>query len=76
VSSAIPLRGEPTASALAAIDAEWPLIEAELALTDAEITQTTHPSALNRTRVRLAEARVTRVAAELATRPVILRAVA
>jgi hypothetical protein len=66
---------EPTAAELAAVDAEWPLIEAEMDVLDAEITlinAADHggPSPLDWRRLRRAEARVTRVAAELAARPV------
>ncbi|MFI7543110.1 DUF6284 family protein [Actinoplanes sp. NPDC049599] len=64
---------EPTNADLDAIDAEWPLIDAELSLLDAEIAlinATDHggPSPLDWRRLRRAEARVTRVAAELADR--------
>ena len=73
--------GEPSPLDLAAIEAEWPLIEAELSLLDAEIANiyaADHggPSPLDWRRLRRAEARVTRVAAELAVRPAVLRAVA
>jgi hypothetical protein len=69
-----PLRShqsEPSREALTAIQAEWPLIEAELSVLDAEITlmnAADHggPSPLDWRRLRRAEARVTRVAAELA----------
>jgi hypothetical protein len=66
--------GEPTPQAMAAIEAEWPLIEAELLVLDAEIAlinAADHggPSPLDWRRLRRAEARVTRVAAELAARP-------
>ena len=72
---------EPSPGALAAIEAEWPLIAAELAVLDAEIAlinAADHggPSPLDWRRLRRAEARVTRVAAELAARPAVLRAVA
>jgi len=65
-----PVRDEPTADDLAAIEAEWPLIDAELALLDAEITMlyaADHggPSPLDWRRLRRAEARVTRTAADL-----------
>jgi hypothetical protein len=71
----------PTPEALALIEAEWPLIEAELSVLDAEITlinAADHggPSPLDWRRLRRAEARVTRVAAELAARPSHRRAVA
>nr|WP_221377105.1 DUF6284 family protein [Actinoplanes polyasparticus] len=72
---------EPTAGDLSAIEAEWPLIDAELTVLDAEITlinAADHggPSPLDWRRLRRAEARVTRVAAELATRPAARKAVA
>ncbi|MFG1605877.1 DUF6284 family protein [Actinoplanes sp. NPDC049265] len=71
----------PTAADLAAIEAEWPLIAAELDLLDAEINliyADDHggPTVLDWRRMRRAEARVTRVAAELAALPAIRRAVA
>ncbi|MEV6694185.1 DUF6284 family protein [Micromonospora sp. NPDC051196] len=64
---------EPTAADLAAIDTEWPLIAAELDVLDAQITliyAEDHggPTALDWRRLRRAEARVTRAAAEVATR--------
>jgi hypothetical protein len=73
--------GEPTPEDLSAIEAEWPLIEAELLLLDAEITwinAVDHggPSSLDWRRLRRAEARVTRVAAELAGRSATRKAVA
>ncbi|GLW31231.1 DUF6284 family protein [Actinoplanes regularis] len=73
--------GEPTAADLSAIEAEWPLIEAELLLLDAEIAwinAADHggPSPLDWRRLRRAEARVTRVAVELAVRPATRKAVA
>ncbi|MEU4421272.1 DUF6284 family protein [Actinoplanes sp. NPDC024001] len=73
--------GEPTAADLSAIEAEWPLIEAELSLLDAEIAWMNaadhgRPSSLDWRRLRRAEARVTRVAAELAGRPASRKAVA
>lgn len=72
---------EPSARDLAAIEAEWPLIAAELAVLDAEIALINAadqggPSPLDWRRLRRAEARVTRVAAELAARPAVLRVVA
>ncbi|MGK5674082.1 DUF6284 family protein [Micromonospora sp. URMC 106] len=62
---------EPTAADLAEIEAEWPLIAAELDVLDAEITMLyaeDHggPTVLDWRRLRRAEARVTRAAAELA----------
>lgn len=73
--------GEPTSMDLAAIEAEWPLIEAELSVLDAEIiliNAADHggPSPLDWRRLRRAEARVTRVAAELAARPAFWKAAA
>ncbi|MEV0727705.1 DUF6284 family protein [Polymorphospora sp. NPDC050346] len=61
---------EPTASDLAAIEAEWPLIAAELDLVDAEISliyAADHggPTALDWRRVRRAERRVVRAAASI-----------
>jgi hypothetical protein len=64
------MRG-PTAAELAAIEDEWPLIDAEMALVDAEIRVLTAdgaPSELDWRRLRRAEARVTRMALEFATR--------
>ncbi|MEE6260184.1 DUF6284 family protein [Plantactinospora sonchi] len=65
--------GQPTAADLAAIEHEWPLIAADLDLLDAEITliyAEDHggPTELDWRRVRRAEARVTRVAADLTAR--------
>ncbi|MGC4814115.1 DUF6284 family protein [Micromonospora sp. DT228] len=70
---------EPTAAELAAIDAEWPLIAAELDVLDAEITllyAEDHggPTELDWRRLRRAVARVTRAAADTATRTDPLRA--
>ncbi|MGA5312292.1 DUF6284 family protein [Micromonospora taraxaci] len=67
------ITAEPTAADLAAIDTEWPLIAAELDVLDAEITMLyaeDHggPSPLDWRRLRRAEARVTRAAAEVNTR--------
>jgi hypothetical protein len=62
------LAGEPSAAELAAIEDEWPLIEAELAVVDAEIRLLNNdggPSPLDWRRLRRAEARVLRLAAEL-----------
>ncbi len=64
---------EPTAADLAAIETEWPLIAAELDLLDAEITMLyaeDHggPTVLDWRRLRRAETRVTRTAADLAAR--------
>lgn len=65
---------EPTRAELAAIEAEWPRIAAEMDLLDAEITMLYAadrggPTPLDWRRLRRAEARVTRVAAELAAEP-------
>lgn len=60
---------EPDREELAAIEAEMPLIEAEMAVVDAEariITAPGGPSPLDWLRLRHAQARVARVAAELA----------
>lgn len=64
---------EPTAAELAAIESEWPLIAADLDLLDAEIALLNAedhggPTALDWRRLRRAEARVTRAAADLAGR--------
>lgn len=72
---------EPTSDDLDAIDAEWPLIAAELDVLDAEITlihaaDNGGPSTLDWRRLRRAEARMTRVAAELAARTAAVKAVA
>src|SRR5438132_1094509 len=69
----------PTLGDMAAIEAEMPLIEAELDVLAAEIANiyaADHggPSPLDWRRLRRAEARVTRVAAELAARPAVRRA--
>jgi hypothetical protein len=59
----------PSAQDLAAIEREWPLIESELALLDAEISYITAGpavSALDRRRVRRAQRRVLAVGRELA----------
>ncbi|RBJ04498.1 hypothetical protein DRA43_13760 [Micromonospora provocatoris] len=68
-----PVTAEPTAADLTAIDTEWPLIAAELDVLDAEITMLyaeDHggPSPLDWRRLRRAEARVTRAAADLTAR--------
>ena len=67
------INGEPSADELDAIEAEWPLIAAELAVLDAEIdvlNAADHggPTELDWRRLRRAEARVTRVAVELLIR--------
>ena len=71
----------PSDAELDAIEAEWPLIAADLDVLDAEITiinAADHggPTPLDWRRLRRAEARVTRVAAELAARPAARKAVA
>ncbi|WFE27810.1 DUF6284 family protein [Solwaraspora sp. WMMD791] len=61
-------RADPSPEDLAAIEAEWPLIAAELDLVDAEIAALAAgggPSVLDRRRLRRAESRVMRVAAAL-----------
>ncbi|SCF33891.1 DUF6284 family protein [Micromonospora mirobrigensis] len=68
-----PITAEPAAEDLAAIEAEWPLIAAELDVLDAEITllyAEDHggPTALDWRRLRRAESRVIRAAADLTTR--------
>jgi Family of unknown function (DUF6284) len=72
---------EPSPDELAAIEAEEPLINAELDLLAAEIhnlyaEERGGPFPLDWRRLRRAEARVTRIAAELATRPAARKAVA
>ncbi|WP_435587146.1 DUF6284 family protein [Micromonospora aurantiaca (nom. illeg.)] len=69
-----PVAAEPTAADLAAIESEWPLIAAELDVLDAEITMLyaeDHggPTVLDWRRLRRAEARVTRAAADLTVHP-------
>ncbi len=64
---------EPTRAELAAINAEMPLIEAEMDVLDAQITMLYAadrggPSPMDWRRLRRAEAKVTRVAADLADR--------
>jgi hypothetical protein len=71
----------PSLADLAAIEAEMPLIIAELDLLDAEIrnlyaADRGGPFPVDWRRLRRAEARVTRVAAELAARPPARREVA
>lgn len=72
----------PTVAELDEIEAEWPLIEAELDDLDAEISliyaddERGGPTALDWRRKRRSEARVIRVAAELAARPTVRKAVA
>ncbi|MGH3342278.1 MAG: DUF6284 family protein [Carbonactinosporaceae bacterium] len=64
---------DPTASELAEIEREWPLIAAELDLLDAEIAALSaerRVSTLDRRRVRRAEHRVMEVSRELATESV------
>jgi hypothetical protein len=59
---------EPSSAELAAIESEWPLIEAELAMVDAEVrllSSSGGPSPLDWRRLRRAEARVMRLAAEM-----------
>ena len=55
------VQGEPTAADLAAIEAEWPLVEAELGLLDAQIVALSAArglSPLDWRRLRRAERRV------------------
>jgi hypothetical protein len=64
----------PSPHELAAIEDEWPVIEAGIAVVDAEIALLVAadrggPTPLDWRRLRRAEARVTRAAAELAARP-------
>lgn len=72
---------EPSVEELDAIEAEWPLIAAELDVLDAEIAlivaaEQGGPSELDWRRLRRAEARTLAVAAELALHPTVLKAVA
>ncbi|GIM97531.1 DUF6284 family protein [Paractinoplanes toevensis] len=72
---------EPSAADLDAIEAEWPLIAADLDVLDAQITiinaaDRGGPTALDWRRLRRAEAHVTRIAADLATRTSARKAVA
>lgn len=53
----------PSVAELAAIEAEWPVIAAEVALVDAECEQLLRPSGVARARVRRAEAVLARVIA-------------
>ncbi|MGW1344005.1 DUF6284 family protein, partial [Kribbella sp. NPDC002412] len=66
------VRGEePSAAELVAIEQEWPLIEAELDLLNAQIAFINagpYASVLERRRVRRAERRVLHVGRELAVR--------
>lgn len=55
-----PASQEPTTEELAAIEAEWPVIAAEVALVDAECQYLRRPSAATRAGVRSAEAAVIR----------------
>jgi hypothetical protein len=67
-SRSLHLADEPSRAELKAIEAEWPVIEAELAVVDAEIRALSTeggPSPLDWRRLRRAEARVMRLAAEL-----------
>lgn len=72
---------EPSAVQLAEIEAEWPLIAAELDVLDAEIVLINAadqggPSELDWRRLRRAEARALAAVAELAVRPAVRKAVA
>lgn len=63
---------EPTPAALSAIEREWPLLDAELALVDAQVTLLNAEgggSVLDWRRLRRAEQRVLRETAALASRP-------
>lgn len=67
---------EPSAADLAAIEAEWPLIEAELDVVDAEAALALaghRVSELDWRRLRRAEAHALRVGRKLAARPVVER---
>lgn len=76
-----PVTDGPSSAALAKIEAEWPVIEADMDVLDAEIAMiyaadSGGPSPLDWRRLRRAEARVTRIAAELTMRPAVMREVA
>jgi hypothetical protein len=76
-----PLTDGPSTADLEAIEAEWPLIAADLDVLDAEIAiiyAADHggPTVLDWRRLRRAEARVTRIAAELTAGPATRKAVA
>jgi Family of unknown function (DUF6284) len=62
---------EPTARELRAIETEWPVIEADLFVLDAEISflSTKRPSELDWRRLRRAEAHLTRALTAPTTRP-------
>ncbi|MEJ3745181.1 DUF6284 family protein [Actinomycetes bacterium KLBMP 9797] len=62
---------EPTSDDLAAIEAEWPVIAAEIDLVDAEarMAAADHPSELDWRALRRAEARVLKAATEFYARP-------
>lgn len=71
----------PSGAEMDAIEAEWPLIEAELDVLDAEITiinaaDQGGPEPIDWRRLRRAEARVIRLAVELAARPTIRKVAA
>lgn len=71
----------PSTADLDAIEAEWPLIAAELDVLDAEIAiinaaDRGGPTVLDWRRLRRAENNVIRTAAELAVRPAVRKAVA
>lgn len=69
---AIPLdaRTGPTRAELEAIEAEWPVIAAEVALVDAECRHLVRPSAATRAAVRAAEAAVARAHLSFHTSPI------
>lgn len=63
---------EPTPAALSAIEREWPLLDAELAVVDAQVALLSAEgggSALDWRRLRRAEQRVLRETTALAARP-------
>ena len=76
-----PIADGPSPAELDAIEAEWPLIAAELDVLDAEIhliyaDDHGGPTALDWRRLRRAEAKVTRIAADLSVRRAARRRVA
>jgi hypothetical protein len=68
VLGALPVEVGPSAADLAAIEVEWPLIEAELAVVDAEIRLLAcegGPSVLDWRRLRRAQRQALRISAAL-----------
>ncbi len=59
----------PTRAELEAIDAEWPLIAAEIALVDAEARAALHPTEVTEAAVEAAQAAVATISKALAIEP-------